>query len=136
MKVTLNKSTKQYELECIPNPFTTPIAQETKFKSTNISCRSQWNQINVYQPDVLGLEHKLNMANISQDGESMFIRYNSEFLEASKNNYAAKSIHNIQASLKKENPDEPDLYCVSSPCLNCTKYMYIGSSITTISVKE
>ena len=113
MKATLNKSTKQYEIECTPNQFTTPIIQETKLKNTNISCLSQWNQIDLYQPDVLGLEHKLHVANISQDGESMFIRYNSEFLEASKNNSAAKKIRNIQASLKKENPGEPDLYCVS-----------------------
>ena len=110
----------------MPNPFTTAIVKEANFKNTNISCRSQWSQIDIYQPDILGFEHNMNEANISQDGESIFIRYNPLRLEASKTKYAAKRIHNIQASLKKENTDEPDLYCVSSPCLNCTKNMNIG----------
>ena len=84
MKVKLNKATKKYEIKCIPNPFTSAIVKEANFKTTNISCRAQWSQIDIYQPDILGLEHKVNEANISQDGDSMFIRYNPDLLEASK----------------------------------------------------
>ena len=87
MKVKLNKATKKYEIKCMPNPFTTAIVKEANFKNTNISCRSQWSQIDIYQPDILGLEHKMNEANISQDGESIFIRYNPLRLEASKTKY-------------------------------------------------
>ena len=102
---------KQHKIQCKPNPFRTSFVKGTRFTNTNVGCLSKWKKIELQQPGDPIPKHKFNMAHISENGESLFVRYSPELLRASLD-----GTHNIQAPLKKEKVDDPDLYCVSWLC--------------------
>ena len=101
-----DKATKQYKIQCKHNPFTTSFVKGTR--STDVQCESKWKKIELQQLGVPVPKHKFNMAKISEDSKSLFIKYSPEWLAASKD-----GTQNIQAPLKTENVDDPELYCVS-----------------------
>ena len=102
---------KQHKIQCKPNPFRTSFVKGTRFTNTNVGCLSKWKKIELQQPGDSIPKHKFNMAHISENGESLFVRYSPELLRASLD-----GTHNIQATLKKDKVDDPDLYCVSWLC--------------------
>ena len=108
---------KQYKIQCKPNPFRASYEKNTKVTDTDVACSSKWTKIDLHQPGVP--KQKIRVANISQNETSLIIRYNPEL---SKSSFGG--LHNIQVPLKKENIDDPDLYCVSMLCSNFTKYQY------------
>ena len=89
----------------------------TKVTNTHLECSSQWTKIDLHQPGVP--KQKIRVANISQNETSLIIRYNPELPKSSFG-----GLHNIHVPLKKENIDDPDLYCVSMLSSNFTKYQY------------
>ena len=101
-----NKTTKQHNIKCKPNPFTTSFVKDTRL--TDVACNSKWKKIELQQHGVPVPKHKFNMAKISEDSKSLFIKYSPEWLAASKD-----GTKNIQAPLETAN-----LYCVSGLCSN------------------
>ena len=106
MEDKIDKTTKQYKIQCKPNPFRASYEKNTKVTNTDVACSSKWTKIDLHQPGVT--KQKITVANISQNGNSLFIRYNPELSKASFG-----GLHNIQVPLKKETVDDPDQYCVS-----------------------
>ena len=106
MEEKFDKTAKQYKIQCKPNPFRASYEKNTKVTDTDVACSSKWTKIDLHQPGVTN--KKITVANISQNGKSLFIRYNPELSKASFD-----GLHNIQVPLKKETVDDPDQYCVS-----------------------
>ena len=87
MEEKFDKTAKQYRIQCKPNPFRASYEKNTKVTDTDVACSSRWTKIDLHQPGVP--KQKVTVANISQNGKSLFISYNPKLSKASKKNFVA-----------------------------------------------